>query len=739
MFSSPPMPPGPTTPMPVSGLPGQQGGQPVSFGLVQARPLRLIMDEEREHSQAIQAAPLVTGLAGYIRHCWSEARMAKDQNVTERMLQSVRARRGEYDPEKLQQIRSAGGAEIYMMLTSVKCRAAGSWLRDILLAAGEDRPWSIDPSANPTLTPMIHDSIVQAATQPIKDAMTQGVPLSEDDIRQIMLQLKSKAEQQMREAARAAADEMADKMEDQLVEGGFLHALDQFIDDLTTFPSAVLKGPIIRKKNTLTWAQDQGGNYAPQVQAALVIEWERVSPFNCFPSPAATNMNDGYFIEKHRLSRTQLREMIDVPGYDNATIHVVLADFGTQGLHEWATNDFAQAAAEGKSTVAIALNTESHIDAIQFWGSVQGQMLLDWGLDESQVPDVTKEYDIEAWLIGPYIIKAALVTDPLARKTYYKASYEDVPGSWWGNSVADLVRDAQQVVNASARAMVNNMGMASGPQVAVNVDRLPPGENISQIVPWKIWQVNGDAQTGQTGQPVQFFQPESHVAELMTIFEKFSELADEYSGIPRYLSGDTSGGAGRTASGLSMLVNNAGKSIKQVVSNVDMDVIDPVLQQLYTHNMLFGDDPALKGDVNIRAHGADTLIAKESAQVRRNEFLAATGNPIDMQIIGLDGRGAVLREVAKGLDMDVDKIVPQPDILKQKSAEWAAQQQQLAQAQIMRASGGPQGVAQGGGVATPPALPGMPGNAGSLPNPTINGQQLQNGAPVTDNFSPAGA
>ena len=50
----------------------------------------------------------------------------------------------------------------------------------------------------------------------------------------------------------------------------------------------------------------------------------------------------------------------------------------------------------------------------------------------------------------------------------------------------------------------------------------------------------------------------------MGIYEKFATLADEYTGIPRYMTGDASvGGAGRTASGMSMLMSNAGKSIKR--------------------------------------------------------------------------------------------------------------------------------------------------------------------------------
>ena len=103
-----------------------------------------------------------------------------------------------------------------------------------------------------------------------------------------------------------------------------------------------------------------------------------------------------------------------------------------------------------------------------------------------------------------------------------------------------------------------------------------------------------------------------------------------------------------------------------------------------------------------RTPAALTTITKEAAQVRRNEFLAATGNPIDMQIIGLEGRAELLREASKALNINPDKVVPSLSVIRQRAA--MAQMQMLQQQQGMQ----PQG----------------------------NGQELMNGAPVEDQFSP---
>jgi hypothetical protein len=459
----------------------------------------------------------------------------------------------------------------------------------------------------------------------------------------------------------------------------------------------------------MKWNQNVQAGYQLEIVDDLVLEWERVDPFMIYPSPASTGINDGYLIERHKLRQTDLEEMIGVEGYDDEAIRQVIEAYGRGGLQEWLIVDSTKAQAEGRSTTAVMQNSEHLIDAIQFWGMVSGQMLRDWGLTDEEVPDITKQYPCEAWLIGSYVIKASLNYHPLGQKPYYKASYEGVPGTFWGNSTYDLIKDCQDMCNSATRALANNMGIASGPQVWVNVDRVPQGEDITQMYPWKIHQVTTDPM-GSSAAPIGFFQPNSNAQELMAVYEKFSILADEYSGIPRYMTGSSpTGGAGRTASGMSMLMGNANKSMKQVVANIDNSVMTPLLERLYFYNMKYSEDNELKGDVAIVARGSNSIVAKETAQVRRNEFLQATANPIDMQIMGIDGRATLLRETAKQLDVNPDDVVPPRE--KFRVAQQIAQMMQAGQ--------------------PPQPMPGPGAPAGS---PVQNQQMLSNGAPITDNF-----
>jgi hypothetical protein len=100
--------------------------------------------------------------------------------------------------------------------------------------------------------------------------------------------------------------------------------------------------------------------------------------------------------------------------------------------------------------------------------------------------------------------------------------------------------------------------------------------------------------------------------------------------------------------------------------------------------------------------GVVATIIKDNVQLRRQEFLQATSNPVDIQILGVEGRAELLRQLAKGLDMDVNDIIPSANELKQRQLAMA--QAQMAQMQM--AAG-----AQGGAPGQPPAPQGLPNAA----------------------------
>jgi len=503
----------------------------------------------------------------------------------------------------------------------------------------------------------------------------QGIQPTPDELRDAAQAMKDEAMRELKAESRKRVDRMADKMEDQLIEGGFHKAFNEFLDDIVTFPYGVMKGPVKRRRKTLEW---QNNKLVPVEK--IRNEWERVDPFMIYWAPWSWNLGDGFIIERHKMTREDLEALIGVEGYSDAAIRTVLDEFTIGNLKEWLWTDSAKATAEGKN-LTYALHTEDLVDALQLWDNVQGKMLIDWGMDPKEIPDPQLSYPCEVWLIGNTVIRAVLNYDPLGRKPYFLTSYENLPGSVDGKGVADLCMDSQDMVNGAGRALANNMGISSGPQVGVNVSRIPAGEDITNMYPWKVWQFQS-SEYNDGSQPITFFQPNSNAQELMSVFEKFAARADEDTMIPRYMTGEHVAGAGRTSSGLSMLISNAGKGIKQVISNIDQNILIPIVERLYQDNLRYSQDPDLVGDVNIMAKGAQSLVVKEAEAVRRNEFLQLVLNsPVAQQIVGMNGTAELLRDAARNLSGNVDRIVPdgpQMSIIQQQQGLIQQLQEQIA-------------------------------------------------------------
>lgn len=644
---------------------------------------QLYREEEQAKLDALNASqtqPLVSNLVAYFNQRWNLAREAK-RPIASRMRDNLRQRQGIYADDKLQAIRAQGGSDIYANITNVKCRAASAWLRDALLGDGKDKPWGLSPSPIPELPPDLEQEALYDAQKRLQQAMMMGLAVDPNEAPELARKALEKVRSEMRESARREAEMTEAAIEDTLANGGFHDAFSDIIDDLVTYPAAILKGPVLRQRVDLAWGKDPetGATLAVPTEK-IVTEYERVSPFDLFPAPWSMDIEDGYLIQRHRLSRSVIAGMIGLPGYNEDAVRAVLKDHDDGGTSNWlgmgirGEDTTVPVSTDPKTGLATTYKTEM-IDALELWDNIPGRLLIEWGIPAEQIPDPDKEYSANVWKIKSWVIKATLNHDPVGKKPYSKTSYERVPGMFWGLGIPDLIKDPQDVANAALRAMVNNMGMSSGPQVMVNVERLPEGAKLTTLHPWKMWQMVSDP-IGSTAPPVEFFNVPSNAAELMAIFESASNLADEYSGIPKYMTGEgKTGGAARTASGLSMLIGNASKLIKSVTANVDR-LIESVIRKTHIHLITQMGQLHLAGDIGIVVRGSEAILQKDNIALRRTEFLQLTANPVDMQIVGIEGRANILKEQAKLLGLNPDEIVKDGDVLQ---AEQMMQQMFMAQ------------------------------------------------------------
>ncbi|MBO9492083.1 hypothetical protein J7384_17105 [Endozoicomonas sp. G2_1] len=646
-----------------------------------AEQTQAIFDQQK-HDEREKANPnygqqeVVSGLASYVKSCWDIAKHHK-LTMTDRLTNCLRRRKGMYSSNQLANIRKAGGSEIFMGITGTKCRHAKSWISDIYNPSG-DRPFSLEPTPVQELPPQLKEHLLNEAMQ---GALQHGVP--EQEAYALMKKHETRLKEELNQEGEKRMELMGDYIEDILVEGNYRREFDEFLDDLTTYPSAIMKGVIFKQKKQLKWKQINNGEFVPQTSLAISREFSRVSPFDFYPSPNTIDIGDSWTCEHIRYTAPDLSNMRGMKGYNRQAIESVLRDYRMNGHREWLFESNEREQLEGRDS-SQAYRYEL-FDAVEFNGHVQGQQLIDWGMNPSLVDDPYNEYPVSVTLIGNHIIRALINPDPTGRPPYYKASWLNVPNSFWGEAIPEVIADIQDAANSTARALMNNMAIGSAPQTAIDVSMLPTGSKPTAIHPRKVWLYDGSKGSHRGGSAgVTFFSPDIKANELLGVYERFERYADDKSGIPSYMQGSDQGaGAARTASGLSMLMNAASKSIKDVVRNIDIGVIEPVINSIFITLMLDKDIPAdIKGDAKAKARGSDALMHKEAAALRQQELLQLTNNPVDLEIIGTEGRLEQLRRVFQTSDVPVNRILPNKEQLRERQQEQMKQQQQQMQQEM---------------------------------------------------------
>jgi hypothetical protein len=671
-----------------SGASSQQSGIQIA-PLVVFRPPNKRMDPETTSSEQnfLVTSEQENVLAGHIRQCWQRNKIFKEKIQLE-LLQCLRAKNNQYSQAELSQMQNQGGSNfVWIPLTETKTRACSAWVREILLPPG-DRAWQLTPSPLPSMPIEFREAILKQATQKATASMhdqvgATGMVMSREEFRELAWEVHNQMTDDVNERAMRLAKEAAERMEDTiettLQMGGYYEAMDSVVEDFSVFKAGILCGPVKQRRYTMEWLP----GWKVGVKHDPIPTWFRIDPFDAFPAPYSVDCQTGDFIVRIRYRREQLYSMIGIPGFREDMIRECLRAYSNGHLEAWLWTEAERQRLQNE-TMYTFLSPWGIIDALWYWGSVPGWKLMSWGMtdrDVGEAVDPAKDYEVEAQLIGPYVIMCRLNPDPMRRRPFWKACYSAKPGAFWGHAVPELAETSQKMCNAAACAMADNLGMSSGPMVWVHTDRLADGESSVDVYPWRVWQLRSQADQG-VNPGVGFFQALNYADQLQKVIDDFDRRSDDDTGIPRYTYGNDQqvGGAADTYAGLSMLMNNAAKGLRRAISNVDMNMIRPTLQMAYEWEMLYGHDQTVKGDCHIEARGAAAILVKESQRQGRLQALTLVGqNPMAMQVVGLTGYGKLLKQALRSMDGADDGVVP-----KDKDLQKMQEQQTQQQAEMMR-------------------------------------------------------
>jgi hypothetical protein len=93
-----------------------------------------------------------------------------------------------------------------------------------------------------------------------------------------------------------------------------------------------------------------------------------------------------------------------------------------------------------------------------------------------------------------------------------------------------------------------------------------------------------------------------------------------------------------------MLMSAANGSIRTVVKNVDDYLLAPIGRAFFAFNMQFDFDETIRGDLEVKANGTESLMANEVRSQRLMQFLQVASNPMLAPFAKMD---YIVREIAK--------------------------------------------------------------------------------------------
>ena len=585
----------------------------------------------------------------------------------ERWMRAYRNYRGLYGPDV--QFTSSEKSRVFVKVTKTKTLAAYGQIIDVLFGNNKF-PLTVNPSVLPDgVAESVHinvDPNADTLGATLRDAMTDTAPtpylLGPDtkllpgetlrDLQDRLGPLKDRlapVSDKIVEGdgttptsvtfhpAMVAAKKMEKKIHDQLNESGASKHLRSMAFEMALLGTGVMKGPFALDKEYPNW--DEEGEYDPLIKT--VPSTNHVSVWNFYPDPEATSMDDAeYVIERHKMSRNQLRGLKSRPYFMDDVIEEAIQMGSDYVRKHWET--------KMEDDDSVSPETERW-EVLEFWGFVDSEILEENGIKIPRELRDMPELNANIWTVNGKVIRCVLNPFKPARIPYYAVPYEHNPYSFFGVGIAENMDDTQTLMNGFMRMAVDNAVLSGNLLIEMDETNLVPGQDLS-VYPGKVFRRQG----GAPGQSIFGTKFPNVAQENMQLFDKARVLADESTGFPSFAHGQTGvSGVGRTASGISMLMSAANGSIRTVVKNVDDYLLAPIGRAFFAFNMQFDFDPDIRGDLEVRANGTESLMANEVRSQRLMQFLQVASNPMLAPFAKMD---YIIREIAKSMDLDPDKV-----------------------------------------------------------------------------------
>ena len=618
------------------------------------------MTEDREaYSESLKQKLTNTGV--FLRSQFDDV-SKKRSSVEQRFLQDLRQYKGIYDPSVAKKL-SKSRSRLYTRITRTKIKAFDARIMEMLFPANNDKNWEISPTPKPDLimSPMANAMMEQAQAQKVQMAAEQIAQEQQQDPKLMMKAMIDSGQvppltpdevmEVGNEAATKACDNMRTEIRDQLAEIKYRKMCSKVIHSGNLFGAGIMKGPLVQKKQYQQWQMGEKSQWQMGSAEKVLPYLEFVPVWDFYPDPEAKCLDDCEFMyQRHVMTRDKVAGLLNRPGFDADIIKQYLMDFpnGDAEINSWENE--LDALNEDNDTQDRQPN--KRYEVLEFWGSLNGTQMQELGFDADEFDPMDNRW-VNLWVIGEFVVKMATAPIEGMDHLYHIYYFDKDETSFWAEGLAALMRDDQEGVNASTRAMMDNAARTVGPMWEINVDLLPPGERTRDVYPDRMIFRRGTPQSPA----IRAVQTESRIKEYMSLRETFENNIHENT-VPSYMHGENDKGVGRTVGGLSMLMGAANVNIKEQISHFDDGITRTVIKGFYHWNMMFNENPMIKGDYDVVARGSTSLVAKELRAQQLDQLFPILTAPQFMPFIN---NRVMLSEMFKARDLDDTEILLNED------------------------------------------------------------------------------
>jgi hypothetical protein len=448
--------------------------------------------------------------------------------------------------------------------------------------------------------------------------------------------------------AQEAARRLEKLVHDQIEESNGSSEIRNALLESALLGTGIVKGPFNFNKKLSRWTTNEEGEREYNPLEVRVPRIEFVSCWDFYPDPSATDMDEcEYVIHRHKMNRSQLRQLRNMPYFDKDAIRECLQmgpNYEEKGF-ESQLKDNARTEEEYNSSYEV----------LEYWGIMDAEYAREVGIDLPDTIDDLDEVQVNAWVTGGKLLRAVINPFTPYRIPYHAFPYERNPYNFFGIGIAENMDDSQQIMNGHARMAIDNLALSGSIVFDIDESALVGGQSM-EIYPGKVFR----RQAGMAGQSIYGLKFPNTANENMMMFDKFRQLADEQTGLPSYSHGQTGvQSMTRTASGMSMLLGAASLNIKTVVKNLDDFLLKPLGEAYFQWNMQFFEgDLDVKGDLEVKATGTNSLMQKEVRSQRLTMFLQTAQSPAIAPFVKIS---KLVSELAYSLDLDPDEILNDPE------------------------------------------------------------------------------